>query len=67
MENHCRKVGAKLDNISLAVEFQEDEITLNFPEGNEKEGWKITPRSRPVVSTLVDLYNTKTLAMFFNL
>ena len=60
MENHCRKVGAKLDNISLPVEFQEDEITLNFPEGNEKEGWKITPRCRPVVSTLVHLYNIKT-------
>ena len=63
VENHCRKVGATLDNIAVEVEFLKDEITLNFPEGNEKEGWKITPMSRPVVSTLcgyiIIYYNLK--------
>ena len=54
MKNHCLEVGAKLDDISLEVEFLKDEITLDFPEGKNKEGWEITPRSRPVVSTLVD-------------
>ena len=53
VKNHCREIGAKLDDISLEVEFLKDEITLDFPEGMSKEGWEITPRSRPVVSTLV--------------
>ena len=56
MKNHCREVGAKLDDISLEVEFLKDEITLDFPEGKNKEGWEITPRSRPVVSTLVGTF-----------
>ena len=66
VENHCHKVGAKLDDISLEVEFQQDEITLDFPEGQVKEGWEITPRSRPVVSTLVDTYlqNTKSSLLY---
>ena len=53
VKDHCREVGAKLDDISLEVEFLKDEITLDFPEGMSKKGWEITPRSRPVVSTLV--------------
>ena len=66
VENHCRKVGAKLDDISLEVEFQQDEITLDFPEGQVKEGWEITPRSRPAVSTLVYIYlqNTKSSLLY---
>lgn len=66
VENHCRKVGAKLDDISLEVEFQQDEITLDFPEGQVKEGWEITPRSRPVVSTSVYIYlqNTKSSLLY---
>ena len=56
VENHCRKVGAKLDDISLEVQFLNDEITLDFPEGKNKEGWEIAPRSRPLVSTLVDTF-----------
>ena len=38
MENYCHKFGAKLDNISLEVEFQQDEITLDFPEGKVRKG-----------------------------
>ena len=58
VENHCRKVGAKLEDVSLEVQFLKDEITLDFPEGQVKEGWEITPMSRPVVSTLVDTFTT---------
>ena len=58
VENHCRMVGAKLEDISLEVQFLKDEITLDFPEGKNKEGWEITPMSRPVVSTLVDTFTT---------
>ena len=70
VENHCHKIGAKLDDISLEVEFQQDEITLDFPEGQVKEGWEITPRSRPVVSTLacVHIYKTpKVVCCILNL
>ena len=52
VKNHCREIGAKLDDISLEVEFLKDEITLDFPEGMSKKGWEITPMFRPVVSTL---------------
>ena len=58
VKNHCREIGAKLDDISLEVEFLKDEITLDFPEGMNKEGWEITPRAPPVVSTLVDTFTT---------
>ena len=58
VKNHCREVGAKLDDISLEIEFLKDEITLDFPEGMSKAGWEITPRSHPVVSTLVDTFTT---------
>ena len=56
VKNHCREIGAKLDDISLEVDFLKDEITLDFPEGMSKEGWKITPRSPPVVSTLMNTF-----------
>ena len=52
MENHFHKFGAKLDDISLDVEFLKDEITLNFPEGKNKEGWEITPRTHPMVCNM---------------
>ena len=69
VKNHCHEVGAKLDDISLEVEFLKDEITLDFPEGMSKAGWEITPRSRPVVSTLVMhlLNQRRQCAIFFNL
>ena len=50
MENYCHKFGAKLDNISLEVEFQQDEITLDFPEGKVRKGsWEITQMRDPTV------------------
>ena len=67
VKNHCREVGAKLDDISLEVEFLKDEITLDFPEEMSKKGWEITPRSDPVVSTLVDTFtSTKKGSMLYS-
>ena len=53
VENHFKQLGAKLDDISLEVEFHQDQITLDFPDGKVKGGWEITPRTHPVVSTLL--------------
>ena len=67
VKNHCREVGAKLDDISLEVEFLKDEITLDFPEGMSKKGWEITPRSDSVVSTLLDTFtSTKKVNMLYS-
>ena len=54
VENRFKqKFGAKLDDISLEVEFHQDQITLDFPDGNVKGGWEITPMTHPVVSRLM--------------
>ena len=67
VKNHCREIGAKLDDISLEVEFLKDEITLDFPEGMSKKGWEITPRSDSVVSTLLDTFtSTKKVNMLYS-
>ena len=50
VENRFKQLGAKLDDISLEVEFHQDQITLDFPDGNVIGGWEITPRTHPVVS-----------------
>ena len=44
---------AKYDE-SLKVEFQENEITLAIPNGEElnQEGWKIAPMSSPAIVSL---------------
>ena len=53
VENRFKQFGAKLDDISLEVEFHQDQITLDFPNGNVMGGWKITPMAHPVVSRLM--------------
>ena len=53
VENHFKQLCAKLDDISLEVEFHQDQITLDFPDGNVKGGWEITPMAHPVVSRLM--------------
>ena len=42
------------DHLSMAVEFQEDTITLEVPVDGEdlKNGWEITPLTPPAVSLL---------------
>ena len=49
VERHFSRF-AKQD-ISLKIEFEKSEITLNIPEdGILQDGWKITPMTNPVVS-----------------
>ena len=39
------------EDISLTIEFQNSEITLDIPEdGIVQDGWKVTPMANPVVS-----------------
>ena len=47
------------DHLSMAVEFQEDTITLAVPVDGEilENGWRITPLVPPTVS-LLQLFNT---------
>lgn len=42
------------DRLSLAVEFQDDRITLTVPDDGEvlENGWEITPLTPPTVSLL---------------
>ena len=42
------------DHLSMAIEFQDDTITLKVPVGGEvlENGWEITPLTPPTVSLL---------------
>jgi len=42
------------NHLSLAVEFQDDKITLTVPDDGEvlENGWEITPLTPPTVSLL---------------